>query len=125
MSEENKDLARRSWQIVDNLDIIEEIYAPDVVWHEPDQEVHGIEEAKRFVTNYKTALPDLNVTVEDAIAEGDKAVTRWTVRGTHHGEGVTMHRIEDGKIVEEWEGYDILSILQQLGLVPDQEQASS
>jgi predicted ester cyclase len=36
-----------------------------------------------------------------------------------------MHRIEDGKIVEEWEGYDILSILQQLGLVPDQEQASS
>jgi steroid delta-isomerase-like uncharacterized protein len=140
MSEENKDLARRSWQIVDNLDIIEEIYAPDVVWHEPDQEVHGIEEAKRFVTNYKTALPDLNVTVEDAIAEGDKAVTRWTVRGTHHGEveefgpptgrqveikGVTMHRIEDGKIVEEWEGYDILSSLQQLGLVPDQEQASS
>jgi steroid delta-isomerase-like uncharacterized protein len=140
MSEENKDLARRSWQIVDNLDIIEEIYAPDVVWHEPDQEVHGIEEAKRFVTNYKTALPDLNVTVEDAIAEGDKAVTRWTVRGTHHGEveefgpptgrqveikGVTMHRIEDGKIVEEWEGYDILSILQQLGLVPEHEQASS
>jgi steroid delta-isomerase-like uncharacterized protein len=140
MSEENKDLARRSWQIVDNLDIIEEIYAPDVVWHEPDQEVHGIEEAKRFVPHYKTAPPDLNVTVEDAIAEGDKAVTRWTVRGTHHGEveefgpptgrqveikGVTMHRIEDGKIVEEWEGYDILSILQQLGLVPDQEQASS
>jgi predicted ester cyclase len=59
----------------------------------------------------------------------------WTVRGTHQGEveefgpstgrqveikGITIHRIEDGKIVEEWEGYDNLSILQQLGLAPEQ-----
>lgn len=135
MSEENKALARRSWEIVENLDTIEEIYAPDVIWHEPDQEIRGIEEARQFVTTYKTALPDLNVTVEDVIGEGDKAVTRWTVRGTHQGEveefgpptgrqveikGITMHRIEDGKIVEEWEGYDNLSILQQLGLAPEQ-----
>jgi steroid delta-isomerase-like uncharacterized protein len=135
LSEENKTLARRSWEIVDNLDTIEEIYAPDVVWHEPDQEVQGIEEARQFVTTYKTALPDLNVTVEDVIGEGNQAVTRWTVRGTHQGEveefgpptgrqveikGITIHRIEDGKIVEEWERYDNLSILQQLGLAPEQ-----
>jgi steroid delta-isomerase-like uncharacterized protein len=135
LSEENKTLARRSWEIVDNLDTIEEIYAPDVVWHEPDQELRGIEEARQFVTTYKTALPDLNVTVEDVIGEGNQAVTRWTVRGTHQGEveefgpptgrqveikGITIHRIEDGKIVEEWEGYDNLSILQQLGLAPEQ-----
>jgi steroid delta-isomerase-like uncharacterized protein len=84
---------------------------------------------------YKTAFPDLNVTVEEVIAEGDKAVTRWTVRGTHQGEieefgpptgkqvelkGLTMHRIEGGKIVEEWEGYDNLGVMQQLGLVPEQ-----
>ena len=121
MSEENKALARRSWEIVDNLDTIEEIYAPDVVWHEPDQEVRGIDEARQFVTTYKTALPDLNITVEDVVGEGDKAVTRWTVRGTHQGEveefgpptgrqvelkGITIHRIEGGKIVEEWERYD-------------------
>jgi steroid delta-isomerase-like uncharacterized protein len=139
MSEENKALARRSWKIVDNLDTIEEIYAPDVVWHEPDQEVRGIDEARQFVTTYKTALPDLNITVEDVVGEGDKAVTRWTVRGTHQGEveefgpptgrqvelkGITIHRIDGGKIVEEWEAYDNLSILQQLGLVPEQEQAS-
>jgi predicted ester cyclase len=86
LSEENKTLARRSWEIVDNLDTIEEIYAPDVVWHEPDQELRGIEEARQFVTTYKTALPDLNVTVEDVIGEGNQAVTRWTVRGTHQGE---------------------------------------
>jgi steroid delta-isomerase-like uncharacterized protein len=140
MSEENKALARRSWEIVDTLDTIEEIYAPDVVWHEPDQEVRGIDEARQFVTTYKTALPDLNITVEDVVGEGDKAVTRWTVRGTHQGEveefgpptgrqvelkGITIHRIDGGKIVEEWEAYDNLSILQQLGLVPEHEQASS
>jgi steroid delta-isomerase-like uncharacterized protein len=139
-TEENKALARRSWEIVDNLDTIEEIYAPDVVWHEPDQEVRGIDEARQFVTTYKTALPDLNITVEDVVGEGDKAVTRWTVRGTHQGEveefgpptgrqvelkGITIHRIDGGKIVEEWEAYDNLSILQQLGLVPEHEQASS
>jgi steroid delta-isomerase-like uncharacterized protein len=135
MSEDNKALARRSWEVVDNLDILDEVYASDLVWHEPDQDVHGLEEARQFVTMYKTAFPDLNVTVEDVISEGDNAVTRYTIRGTHQGEieefgpptgrqialqGITMHRIADGKIVEEWERYDNLSLMQQLGLVPEQ-----
>ena len=136
MSEENKTLARRSWEFLDNPDILEEVYVPDLVWHEPDQDVRGHEEARQFVTMYKTAFPDLNVTVEDAIAEGDMVVTRHTVHGTHQGEieefgpptgrqlelkGITIHRIEDGKIVEEWERYYSLDILQQLGLVPDKQ----
>ena len=136
MSEENKTLACRSWELVDNPDILEEVYAPDLVWHEPDQDVRGHEEARQFVSMYKTAFPDLNVTVEDTIAEGDRVVTRYTVRGTHQGEiegfgpptgrqlefeGITIHHIEDGKIVEEWERYDNLGILQQLGLVPEQQ----
>ncbi len=135
MSEDNKALARRSWEVVDNPDLIDEIYASDLVWHEPDQDVHGLAEARQFVTMYKTAFPDLNVTVEDVISEGDNAVTRYTIRGTHQGEieefgpptgrqialqGITMHRIEDGKIVEEWERYDNLSVMQQLGLAPEQ-----
>jgi steroid delta-isomerase-like uncharacterized protein len=137
MSEENKALARRAWEIVspDNLDLLEEIYAPDLVWHEPDQDVRGIEEGKRYVLDALTAFPDAQVSVEDMIAEGDKVVTRYTIRGTHQGEteefgpptgkrveleGITIHRIEEGKIVEEWERYDNLSILQQLGLVPEQ-----
>ena len=135
MSEDNKTLARRSWEVVDNLDILDEVYASDLVWHEPDQDVHGLEEARQFVTMYKTAFPDLNVTVEDVISEGDNVVTRYTIRGTHQGEieefgpptgrqmelqGITVHRIADGKIVEEWERYDNLSLLQQLGLAPEQ-----
>ncbi len=136
MSEENKDLARRSWELLENQDILEEAYAADLVWHEPDRDVRGLEEAKQFLGVYKTAFPDLHATVEDVIAEGDKAVTRWTIRGTHQGEieefgpptgkqieveGITIHRIEDGKIAEEWERYDNLSIMQQLGLVPEQQ----
>ncbi len=133
-TEENKALARHSWELLENQDILEEAYAADLVWHEPDQDVRGLEEAKQFVGMYKTAFPDLHATVEDVIAEGDKVVTRWTVRGTHQGEieefgpptgrqieieGITIHRIEGGKIVEEWERYDILSIMQQLGLAPE------
>jgi steroid delta-isomerase-like uncharacterized protein len=135
MSEDNKALARRSWELLENLDILDEVYASDLVWHEPDQDVHGLEEARQFVTMYKTAFPDLNVTVEDVISEGDNVVTRYTIRGTHQGEieefgpptgrqmelqGITIHRIADGKIVEEWERYDNLSLMQQLGLVPEQ-----
>jgi steroid delta-isomerase-like uncharacterized protein len=136
-AEENKDLARRSWESLSerNPDLIEEFYPPDLVWHEPDQDIRGYEEARQFVSTFFDAFPDINITVEDAIAEGDKAVTRYTIRGTHRGEteefgpptgrqmeveGITIHRIEGGKIVEEWERYDNLSVMQQLGLVPEQ-----
>ncbi len=133
--EENKALARRSWDLVDNPDRLDEAYAPDVVWHNPEGDVRGIEEARQFVDMFKTAFPDMSATVEDVIAEGDKAVTRVKLRGTHQGEveeygpatgrqveveGLTLHRIEGDKIVEEWNSYDNLSILQQLGLAPEQ-----
>ena len=136
-TEENKALARRSWELVspDNLDLIEEVYAPDLVWHEPDQDIRGYDQAKQFVSTFFAAMPDINITVEDLIAEGEKVVSRYTIRGTHQGEteefgpptgrqmqleGITIHRFEDGKIVEEWERYDNLSVLQQLGLAPEQ-----
>ncbi len=134
-AEENKDLARRSWELVNNPERLDEVYAHDVVWHNPEGEVRGIEEARQLADMYKTAFPDTSATVEDVIAEGDKAVTRVKLRGTHQGEveeygpatgrqveveGLTLHRIEGDKIVEEWNSYDNLSILQQLGLAPEQ-----
>ena len=134
-AEESKALARRSWETVDDPDRLDEVYAHDVVWHNPEGDVRGIEEARQFADMYKTAFPDMSATVEDVIAEGDKVVTRWTIRGTHQGEieefgpptgrqmelkGITISRIEGGKIVEEWEAYDNLSVMQQLGLVPEQ-----
>ena len=137
MSEENKAIAQRSWELASqhNPDALEEVYAADLVWHEPDQDVQGLEEAKQFYSMYLSAFPDLSFSVEDVLADGDKVVTRWTGRGTHQGEieefgpptgkqieikGITIHRLEDGKIVEEWERYDNLSVMQQLGLVPEQ-----
>ena len=135
MSEENKALARHSWEASNNPDIIDEVYTPDLVWHEPDQDIRGSEEAKQFVSSFFEAFLDLNISVEDVIGEGDQVVSRYTIRGTHQGEteeygpptgrqmeleGITIHRFEDGKIVEEWEAYDNLSVLQQLGLVPEQ-----
>ena len=136
-AEESKALAQRSWEIVSqrNPDLLEEVYSADLVWHEPDRDVQGLEEGKQFLSTYLSAFPDLHFTVEDVIAEGEKAVTRWTIRGTHEGEveefgpptgkhieleGITIHRVEDGKIVEEWERYDNLGVMQQLGLVPEQ-----
>jgi SnoaL-like domain len=50
MSEENKALVRRAWELADNPDILDEVYAPDVVWHEPDQDIRGLEEAKQFIS---------------------------------------------------------------------------
>ena len=134
-AEENKELARRSWESVDNPDMLDEAYASDVVWHNPEGDIQGIEQAKQFVSMFKTAFPDMSATVEDVVAEGDKAVTRVTLRGTHQGEveefgpptgrqveieGITIHRIEDGKIAEEWNSYDNMSMMQQLGLAAAQ-----
>jgi steroid delta-isomerase-like uncharacterized protein len=134
MSEENKALVRRSWELETPEDL-DKCYPPDTVWHMPEQELRGIEEAKQFVSSFLEAFPDISFSVEDLIAEGDKVVSRYTARGTHRGEteefgpptgrqleqdGITIHLIEDGKIVEEWNQYDNLSILQQLGLAPEQ-----
>ena len=80
-------------------------------------------------------MPDLNATIGDEIAEGEKVVNRFTLRGTHQGEtedlgpptgrqmeqkGKVISRIEGGKIVEEWQAYDNLSVMHQLGLALEQ-----
>jgi predicted ester cyclase len=141
MLEENKALVRRSWA-TDNTDVLDEVYAPDALWHLPELDIHGVEEFKEYLTPYINAFPDLNVTVEDEIAEGEKVkvkrlmINRFTLRGTHQGEteefgpptgrqielkGMTISRIEGGKIVEEWQAYANSSIMDQLGLAPQQQ----
>ena len=136
-AEENKAIALRASEIVNlkNPDLIEECYPPDFVWHGPDQDIRGYEQAKQLSYTFLAAFPDAEMTDEDVIAEGEKVVRRYTTRGTHQGEtemfgpptgrqielkGITIHRIEGGKIVEEWESYDNLSMMKQLGLAPEQ-----
>ena len=134
MSEENKALARRSWEVgtegsLDTLeDALTEVYAHNCILHEADEDIVGIEGLTQFVSMIRSAIPDLRITIEDDMAEGDKVVTRWIGQGTHQGEllgiaptgnqvtftGITIHRIEDTKIVEEWSNWDALGVRQQI-----------
>jgi steroid delta-isomerase-like uncharacterized protein len=116
------------------LDAADDIYAPDVVAHDPNspEEINGPEGVKHFASAFRSAFPDGQSTVEDQIAEGDKVVTRYTFSGTHQGEfmgipptgnrvqmtGVYVSRISGEKIVEEWNNYDLLGLMQQLGVIP-------
>ena len=84
MSEENDALAQRSWELAihHDPDVLEGAYATSSVWNEPDQDVQGVEEAKRYDSTRLSAFPNLSVTVGEVIAEGDKVVNRWTVHST-------------------------------------------
>lgn len=142
MSEENKALVRRWFEEVFNqqdFDVAEEIVAQDHVDHDPTlpDTPSGPEGVKQSVSLYHGAFPDAHITVEDQIAEGDLVATRWTGRGTHQGDlmgvppggnrvtvaGITINRISGGKIVESWDSYDALGMMQQVGAIPAPEQA--
>ena len=142
MSEENKALARRSWEVVaqGSLDTLEdalaEVYADDFILHEAGGVFVGIQGLAQFVSMIRSALPDLRIMIEDDRSEGDKVVTRWIAQGTHQGElmgaaptgnqvtatGITIHRVEEDKIVEEWSNWDALGMMQQIGAVPSPQQ---
>jgi len=136
-TEENKALARRiieeAWN-QGNLATVDELMAPDHVGHHsrvPSQP-SSREHYKQYIVGSRTAFPDFHATIEQQIAEGDLVVTRWTVKGTHHGmlrghsptgkqmtvTGVVIDRIVDGKAVEGWMEMDTLHQMRQLGLMP-------
>ena len=115
------------------LEVFDEVDAPEYVDHAPAPgQGPGVEGYKQAVQMTRAAFPDLQITVEDMIAEGDLVVTRWTARGTHQGEymgipasgksvqvtGVNIGRFENGKVVENWANSDQLGLLQQLGVLP-------
>ena len=136
MSEQNKSIVRRSFEELftqGKLAVADDVFAPEYVGHDPalPQDIRGPEQFKQFVMMYRNAFPDLALTIEDQIAEGDEVVTRFTARGTHRGElmgilptgkkvvvtGISIDRMKNGKSVESWTNYDMLSMLQQLGVV--------
>lgn len=136
MSEQNKALVQRFMDEVfkrRDPQLVHQFLSSDYVWHGPGgQDVRGPDGARQMMAMYFAAFPDLEITPQEMIAEGDKVVTRWTARGTHKGallgaaptgkpvtvSGVIISRVKDGKIVEEWEQFEELGMLQQIGLVP-------
>jgi predicted ester cyclase len=117
-----------------NWDVIDEFIAPGYIGHDPSQPdpIRGIDGTKANFQQYLDAFAGAHITVEEQLAEGDIVASRWTGRGTHTGEisgisptgkdvtvsGITISRIEGGKIVEEWTNWDTLGMLVQLGAVP-------
>jgi steroid delta-isomerase-like uncharacterized protein len=133
---ENKAISRRADEELfnrGNLDVADELFTPDFVYHDPaGGQLRGPENVKGYAAMLRAAFPDLQQTIEDQIAEGDKVAYRWTARGTHEGElmgiaptgkrveftGIAVARLADGRIEEMWENYDALGMMQQLGVVP-------
>ncbi len=136
MSEENKALARRWIQEMDkkNFAIIEELAAPDSIFYYPGMEPFNRAAEQDLMKAFYSAFPDIQHTIHELIAEGDKVVSRVTLRGTHSGDfqgiaptgkqvSIEFPMIEHfvgGKIKEHRVYYDQLGFLQQLGVAPGQ-----
>ena len=114
---------------------IDELVAPDVLIRTPlPLDVTGAQAAKQVWTMLIRGLPDLHLTIEDLIAEGDKVVMRATVTGTHQGEymglpptgksitynEIFIWRFAGGRITEMWGVVDVFSQMKQLGVIPAQ-----
>jgi len=121
--EANKALMRRVLEEAynqGNLDVIDEAMAADYTWPMDNPQVRSSEEFKQHVAEVRTNFPDIHAIVEDQIAEGDKVVTRWTIVLTPQVTmtGILISIIADGKIAGDWENYDELGLMQQLGAIP-------
>jgi predicted ester cyclase len=115
-----------------NSRVIDELVGPNYVNHNFPAPAPGAEGFKQVIGMFQTAFPDMQVTVEDAVAEGDKVATRGYFTGRHHGAfmGIPatdmpikvaysdVWRIENGKLVENWVQMDLLGMMQQLGVIP-------
>ena len=141
----NKELVRK-WvdEVLNKRDVSEQspayqLVATDFVGHFPGQPpIEGLEAFRQFGSLYFSAFPDLQITPEDLTAEGDKVTMRYGWRGTHKGElmgipatgkqvttwGISILRVVNGKIAEQWDSFDNLGMLQQLGVSPVPGQAS-
>jgi steroid delta-isomerase-like uncharacterized protein len=141
--EANKKASRRVIEEIfgaGKYDLADELIQADGIGHDPalPAPVRGPEGLKESAQGYRAAFPDLKLTVDEAVAEGDLVAIRWTARGTHKGDlfgisptgrqatvtGITIDRYKGGKIIESWTNWDTLGLLQQLGAVPTAMQTA-
>ena len=113
-----------------NEAVADELYPANHVNH--TMNIHGPEEWKQFVAPWRPAFPDLRFEIEFQVAEGDMVMNHWMAHATHTGDfmgipatgkkvsfaGMSVGRIVDGKIVEEWSLMDTFGLMQQLGAIP-------
>ena len=144
MSAGNKALIRRLYEEVWNqrkFEVINEIISPSHALQAPNVagSAMGPDAYKRQVLRFLEGYPDLHWTIEDTIAEEDKVVACWTISGTQRGEylgipatnkkvsvdGITIHHIANGKIMDSYSNWDALGMMQQLGVLPTLGQPKS
>ncbi|PYK26830.1 MAG: ester cyclase [Verrucomicrobia bacterium] len=134
LQEQNKAIARRAFEEIlsrGRLELTQQFYAKDFVNHGIHRDA-SLEEDQAALKGWHQAFSDVAIVPEKLIAEGDLVVVYWIARGTNTGTGnglpatgkkaelagITIWRIVDGKIKEEWSAFDQLSMVQQLGLLP-------
>ena len=133
-AEQNKEIVRKVFTDIlsqGKFELTPEIYAKDFVNHGATKDI-GLDQAQASDRGWRAAFPDLEMTIEQEIAQGDYVTVLWRGRGTNtgtgnglsatgkkaDGRGISIFRIADGKIKEEWTEYSGVLILQQLGLMP-------
>ena len=139
--EQNKALAKRAFEELlsgGRFELAEQLYAKDFVNHGIHRDI-SLEEDQAALKGWHQAFPDVTIVPKKLIAEGDLVVVYWVARGTNTGTGnglpatgkqveqagITIWRIVDGKIKEEWSAFDQLSMMQQLGLLPSQKPSDA
>jgi len=122
-----------------NADLLDEVCAEGFVDHDPIQGDQDKESVKQRIREYKAAFPDLEFTIDDIFAADDKVVIRWSGEGTFENEfmgqqptgekgdpirGIGIDRFDaDGRIVEAWAQWDVLTFMRQIGLIPEAVEA--
>lgn len=121
---ENRDIVRAALEQVcarGDMALAPSCYAEGFVDHVGRLEYRGLDGVRRSTELYRALFDDLAFEVVDQVAEGDRVATRFVVTGSSRGrrlrlEGVTLSRLRDGRIVEDWSGFDSFELLRQLGL---------
>jgi steroid delta-isomerase-like uncharacterized protein len=128
----------RGWNHGD-LSVIDDLFSPEYQDRDAAAQTgtSGLDAARQFIVNFRTAIPDLHVEIEDQYAEGSTVTTRWTATGTHEGtlmgvpgthrpvevSGISIDRFDEhGRFVEGWGNWDGIALLQQIGALPTASQ---
>jgi steroid delta-isomerase-like uncharacterized protein len=134
LEEQNKDIASREWEAWSKGDFeaFKEVVAPEFVWYMPSSSAKSLsrEETIEFGKRMHNGYPDVTFSIEEMFAVGDRVIVRYIMRGTNQGEfegipatgkkieigGIMIHRIKNGKTVEDREEADMFGLMQQLGM---------
>jgi predicted ester cyclase len=105
-----------------DMELAMETYAPSFVDHVNATELHGHEGIRRSTGLYRALFDDLEIRVVDQVSQGDRVASRWAMTGVNRGRtaalsGITISRLDGGRIVEDWTALDSLELLRQLGVV--------